>query len=152
MDYSLPGSSVCVSQARILVWVVISFSKRSLQPRNWTCISCIIGSFVLFFFFLKTTEQPGKPFLFLLCFSYFSFISFYPHCYGNVCSFDSNHWMDFIARVQQFYVSLLPRINTQVAREVSEGEKALARSISDGLTATIPFFILPRLWRATTCV
>ena len=49
------------------------------------------------FFFFFATEQPGKPFLFLLCFSDFSFISFYPHCYGNVCSFDSNHWMDFVA-------------------------------------------------------
>lgn len=55
-----------------------------------------------------------------------------------------------LLHVQEFYVSLLTRINTQ-AREVSEGEKALTRSISDGLTATIPFFILPRLW-CTTCV
>lgn len=40
-----------------------------------------------------------------------------------------------LLHVQEFYVSLLTRINTQVAREVSEGEKALTRSISDGLTA-----------------
>ena len=42
MDYSLPGSSVHgILKARILEWVVISFSRGSSQPRDWTCISCI---------------------------------------------------------------------------------------------------------------
>ena len=46
MDYSLPGSSVNeISQARILEWVAISFSRVSSQPRNWTQISCIAGRF-----------------------------------------------------------------------------------------------------------
>ena len=37
-----PGSSVHgISQARILEWVAISFSKGSSQPRGWTQISCI---------------------------------------------------------------------------------------------------------------
>lgn len=50
------------------------------------------------------------------------------------------------------FMSLLTRINTQVAREVSfEGEKGINKKHPDGLTATIPFFILPRLW-CTTCV
>ena len=48
MDYSLPGSSVCrISQARILEWVAIAFSRRSSQPRDWTCISCI-GRWILY--------------------------------------------------------------------------------------------------------
>ena len=35
VDYSPPGSSVHgISQARILEWVVISFSKGSSQPRD----------------------------------------------------------------------------------------------------------------------
>ena len=35
MDYSLPGSSVHgVSQARILEWVAISFSRGSSGPRD----------------------------------------------------------------------------------------------------------------------
>ena len=35
MDYSLPGSFVHrISQARILEWVAISFSKGSSQPRD----------------------------------------------------------------------------------------------------------------------
>ena len=53
MDCSPPGSSVHgILQARILEWVVISFSRVSSQPRDWTwvihgeevknisCISC----------------------------------------------------------------------------------------------------------------
>ena len=41
MNYSLPGSSVHgIFQERILEWVVISSSRGSSQPRNWTHISC----------------------------------------------------------------------------------------------------------------
>ena len=37
MDYSHAGSSVCgILQARILEWVVISLSRGSSRPRNWT--------------------------------------------------------------------------------------------------------------------
>ena len=39
--YSLPGSSVHrVFQGRILKWVVISFSRGSSWPRDWTQVSC----------------------------------------------------------------------------------------------------------------
>ena len=42
MDYSPPGSSVhSISQARILDWVAISFSRGPSWPRDQTCISCI---------------------------------------------------------------------------------------------------------------
>ena len=42
MNCSLPGSSVCgMSQARILAWGVISYSRGSSRPRDRTCISCI---------------------------------------------------------------------------------------------------------------
>ena len=42
MDWSPLGSSVHgISQARILEWVAISFSRESSQPRDWTCISSI---------------------------------------------------------------------------------------------------------------
>ena len=30
-----------ISQARILEWVAISFSRGSSQPRDGTCVSCI---------------------------------------------------------------------------------------------------------------
>ena len=51
MDCSPPGSSVHgISQARVLEWVAISFSRGFYQ----TCISCLAGRFF-------TTEPPGKP-------------------------------------------------------------------------------------------
>ena len=44
MDCNPPGSTVHgISQARILEWVAISFSRKSSQPRDPTHISCIAG-------------------------------------------------------------------------------------------------------------
>ena len=55
MDCSLPGSSFHgISQARILEWVAIFFSRGYSWPRNWTYISCIEGRFF-------TAEPTGKP-------------------------------------------------------------------------------------------
>ena len=49
MDYSWPGSFVHgVSQARMLEWVAISFSRRSSQPRNQTRVSDI-GRWILYY-------------------------------------------------------------------------------------------------------
>ena len=46
MDYSPAGSSVHgISQARILEWVVISFSRGSSQPRDQTQVSGIADRF-----------------------------------------------------------------------------------------------------------
>ena len=42
-----PGSSVYgISQARILEWDAISFSRRPSQPRDRTHVSCIAGGFL----------------------------------------------------------------------------------------------------------
>ena len=55
MHCSPPGSSVHgISQARILEWVAISFSRGSSQLRDQTWVSCLGGGFF-------TTEPPGKP-------------------------------------------------------------------------------------------
>ena len=55
MDCSLPGSSDHgISQARILEWVAISFSRESFQPWDRTYVSCLAGGFF-------TTEPPRKP-------------------------------------------------------------------------------------------
>ena len=55
MDCNPPDSSVHkTSQARMLEWVAISFSKRSFPPRNRTYVFCIAE--VNYF----TTESPGK--------------------------------------------------------------------------------------------
>ena len=47
------------SQARILEWVVISFSRGSLQARDRTCISCI-GRWILYH--CATWEAPSLQF------------------------------------------------------------------------------------------
>ena len=58
MECSLPGSSVHgISQARILEWVVISFSRESSHP-GIEPISLMFPVLEGRFF---TTEQPGKP-------------------------------------------------------------------------------------------
>ena len=55
MDCSPPGSFVRgISQARILVWVAISFSRGSSRLRDRTQVSSIAGRFF-------TTEPKGKP-------------------------------------------------------------------------------------------
>ena len=55
MGCSPPGSSVHgISQARILEWVAISYSRGSFQPRDRTLLSCITGRFF-------TAKPPGKP-------------------------------------------------------------------------------------------
>ena len=55
MDCSPPGFSVHgISQARILQWVAISFSRGCSQPRYRTCVSFIVGKFF-------TPEPPGEP-------------------------------------------------------------------------------------------
>ena len=51
----LPGFSVHgISQARILEWVTISFSRGSFCPRDQTHISCVAGRFF-------TAEPLRKP-------------------------------------------------------------------------------------------
>ena len=55
-DCSLPDSSVYgISQARILEWVTISFSKGSFLPRDWTYVSSLAGRF---FTIWATWEAP----------------------------------------------------------------------------------------------
>ena len=46
MDCSPSGSSIHgISQARKLEWVAISSRRESSPPRDWTRVSCIVGSF-----------------------------------------------------------------------------------------------------------
>ena len=60
MDCRLRGSCLWdavygISQARVLEWIAISFSRGSFWPRDQTNISWIISGFF-------TTETPQKPF------------------------------------------------------------------------------------------
>ena len=58
MDCSPPSFFVHgISQARILEWVALSFSRTCSRPRIWTCISYVPALAGGFF----TTEQQGSP-------------------------------------------------------------------------------------------
>ena len=71
MDWSLPGSSVHeISQARILEWGVISFSRASFRTWNQTCISCICRQ--ILYYWSHLGSQAHFTFIeTLLCFTYF---------------------------------------------------------------------------------
>ena len=57
MDCSSPGSSAHgILQVRILEWVVISFSRASSRPRDWTWVSCIAGRL------FTILSHQGSPF------------------------------------------------------------------------------------------
>ena len=61
MDYSAPGFSVHrISQARILEWVAISFSRGASRPWVWTCISCI-GRQILYLWAILELTHPRYP-------------------------------------------------------------------------------------------
>ena len=63
-DCSLPGSSVHgISQARILEWVAISFSRASFQPRDGTQVSRVASGF---FTIWATKEASSHGNLYLL--------------------------------------------------------------------------------------
>ena len=66
MDCSLPGSSVHgIFQAIVLEWIVISFSRGSSHPRDWTCISyfsCIASGFFTTNTTWETLLPPKKQF------------------------------------------------------------------------------------------
>ena len=56
MDCSSPHSSVLgISQAKILEWIIIPFSRGSSQPSDWTWVSHIAGRF---FTISATREAP----------------------------------------------------------------------------------------------
>ena len=71
MDCSPPGSSVhAILQAKILEWVVISFSRASSWPRDLTWVFHIAGRFFTIWAtrWVRQTSQLGQVFCFkLLC-------------------------------------------------------------------------------------
>ena len=63
MDHSPPGSSVHgISQARILEWVAILFSRGSSRPRDQTQVYCIAG-----IFFIKCVHAKSLESFLTLC-------------------------------------------------------------------------------------
>ena len=70
VDCSPPGSPVHgISQARILEWVAISFSRGSSWPRDWTCVSCLScsGRQILHHWDTWEAHCQGSPYSFFKC-------------------------------------------------------------------------------------
>ena len=87
-DGSPPDSSVHgISQARILEWVAVSFSRGSSQPRDWILI--------LHYRQILYTEPPGKPHL--TCMVDFIFLAQFTKSFTN---FIGTNWI----------VTLLPKL------------------------------------------
>ena len=73
MNCSPPGSSFHgISQAKILEWVAIFFSRGSSRARDQTCVSCIAGR-------CFTTEPPEKTRGNLSC----SYRGSFPGCFSS---------------------------------------------------------------------
>ena len=65
MDCSLPGSSVHgISQASILEWVAIPFSRGFSWPRDWTQVSCVscIGRWILYHWATREAHRWNVPY------------------------------------------------------------------------------------------
>ena len=62
MNCGPPGSSVHgISQAKILEWVAISFSRESSQARDQTQVYCIASSLLHCRWILYQLSQQGSP-------------------------------------------------------------------------------------------
>ena len=67
MDCSQPGSSVHgISQARILEWVAMSFSRESSWSQDWTCVSCVSCIAGRFFITGTSWEAPVSEYSHLI--------------------------------------------------------------------------------------
>ena len=83
VDYSLPGSSILgISQARILEWVAISFSRGSSQARNWTQVSWIDRQ-ILYHWPTREALKLILINLFILCIRNVFYMDLWKHFWEN---------------------------------------------------------------------
>ena len=95
MDCSPPESFVHgIFQARILEWVVISFSRGSSWPRDQICIFCITGRFF-------TSEPPGKPILTSLVFCLLYISGLEDFFYFSISS--TVYWKEYLFYHSQYF-------------------------------------------------
>ena len=94
VDCSLPSSSAQgISQAKMLEWVAISFSRGSPQPRDQTQVFCIAGGFF-------TTKPLGKP-------TDMQFTNVFS--YSEVCIFTP--WLVSFTRQKMFFDMMQPHLS-----------------------------------------
>ena len=140
MNCRLPGSSVYrISQAKILGWFAISFSRGSSQVRDWTVSPALAGGFF-------TSEPPEKP---LTTFIHRWLSTQQVFCFFWLCSvacgilvpwpgirpvspememWNRNHWTTRIVpqqkprQITQIWVSFLNNQRGTHVRSTSQGE------------------------------
>ena len=87
VDCSPPGSSVHgISQARMLEWITVSFSKGSSRARDQTHVFCLAGGFF-------TTEPPEKPTLALQRIYFIRILTTVMLSYAELCCIVVLHLM-----------------------------------------------------------
>ena len=86
MGCSLPGFSVQgISQAKILEWLAISFSRTSSLPRDWARIFCLAGRFF-------SIEPLGKPHVYIYIYNHFAVhLKLIQYCKSNILQ--SNYFL-----------------------------------------------------------
>ena len=97
MDCSLPGSSIHgIFWARILEWVIISFSRGSSQPRDWTWVFHIASKLFTIWATRESLLPTSEPrCLFLHC----------PHMLATSYLWLSNTWNETgMAEEKNFYI------------------------------------------------
>ena len=102
MDCSLPGSSVHgISQARILEWVAISFSRGSSWSRDQIWVYCLAGGFF-------TIEPTGKPSTSCSGWSNCYFLNiFWVFPFWCLCSYDFHAWDVPLSHLFMFRILLV---------------------------------------------
>ena len=144
-SYSLPGSSLPgISQARMLEWVTISFSRESSRPKDRTRISCISRQIL---YRWATREAQGFfswhllknfHFIYLGHNQYRSFSTSlrnsFCHCYKNCVIFNGHN---FFSRMLGIYMDTL-NIFMRVASILATGgnRKKWSDSASDILNTS----------------
>ena len=103
-----------ILQARILEWIAFSFSRGSFQPRDWTRVSCIAGSFF-------TTEREAPFSVYRKMFSFHTYLRYLgPVSCSHILSFLSSEFIvgrgsSLMVAIQQVFFSFLNSLQQQRA-------------------------------------
>ena len=99
MEWGLSGTPLHgISQARILEWVVNSFSRGSSWPKDWTHVSCI-GRQILYCWAIE--EAPFQKYFILLCFGDIAFFT-------NWRLVGTLHWANLLPFLPKAFSHVMP--------------------------------------------
>ena len=110
MDYSLPDSSIHgISQAKILDWVAISFSRRSSQTRDSTYGSQIAGGF-----FTTELQEEHKKIDISLHICFFYLMLTHTHIHSTIAQRESastiTHYANHMYLFPYYFYNKVPEV------------------------------------------